>query len=326
MSTRDWQGNFRFLREKLPKTEVETSWGRFSGVTDWRPSFGGALFESQQVTVVDARTHLPGGKDAWSLDEHGFCYIARPAYDFEEHAQQDRKRVDAEFGPKVVEAVRLAAGAKRAFWMSHQRRAEEGARIAGQDADGYVLGFGHSDYGPDFERQLRTVLTARYGVLPHEAQTCGLCLVNMWAPVQRPAYQNPLAYLDSSSIEMPTHTTKYLLPSEVDTGYGYQKEALGQEKHPRPVNERVPVAAKDAPALAPLYSPQHRWVYLPDMTEDEAVIFKQYDFRKSSTSKATFHQAFPDPFHSSWADCPGRRSIECRVVLTYDTEILPAKL
>jgi len=53
------------------------------------------------------------------------------------------------------------------------------------------------------------------------------------------------------------------------------------------------------------------------------VIFKQYDFRASSASKATFHQAFPDPYHDSWQECPPRRSIECRILLTYaaDSEL-----
>ena len=52
----------------------------------------------------------------------------------------------------------------------------------------------------------------------------------------------------------------------------------------------------------------------------EAVIFKQFDFRSSSRSRATFHQAFPDPFHAGWLECPPRRSIECRLLLTFDPE------
>ena len=56
------------------------------------------------------------------------------------------------------------------------------------------------------------------------------------------------------------------------------------------------------------------------MTEEEAVIFKQYDFRTNAQSKATFHQAFPDPYHDAWDECPPRRSIECRILLTYPPE------
>ena len=49
----------------------------------------------------DARTHLPKGKEAWHLETHGFCFVARPEYDFEEHDQQDFRRVNKEFAPKV---------------------------------------------------------------------------------------------------------------------------------------------------------------------------------------------------------------------------------
>ena len=63
---------------------------------------------------------------------------------------------------------------------------------------------------------------------------------------------------------------KWKLHETVDTGYGYQKgRGLA-----RPVEERVPIAAQDAPALSPLYNPKHRWVFLPDMDETEAVVFK----------------------------------------------------
>jgi hypothetical protein len=57
---------------------------------------------------------------------------------------------------------------------------------------------------------------------------------------------------------MDTEAAKYILPETIDTGYSYNKEALGKGPHPRPVEERVPVAAKDAPALVPLYKPHHR--------------------------------------------------------------------
>uniref|UniRef100_A0A7S2IKS1 Uncharacterized protein n=1 Tax=Alexandrium andersonii TaxID=327968 RepID=A0A7S2IKS1_9DINO len=275
----------------------------------------GKYFETRPATFVDARTHFPEGKHAWNFEQHGFCYIQRPAYDFEEHALQDRKRVDTEFGPKVCEAVRQAVGAKQAFWMSHQRRAE-GAGFAERPA----LGFSHADYGPEYEDHVRTVLTTRYGLPEEEARTCGLCLVNLWAPVENPAFRKPLALLDGSTVDMNKDTVPWILHPSLDNGYGYYQEAMGQGQHARPQSERVPQAAKDAPALAPLYSKQHRWVFLPDMTPEEAVVFKQYDFRKCAACKATFHSAIPDPFHNNWKECPGRQSIECRVILTFDPE------
>jgi hypothetical protein len=202
--------------------------------------------------------------------------------------------VDQDFSPLVLEAVKrktgtaaskncricislfsctLCIGAYKAFWLSHQRRAEEG-RFAEKPA----IGFGHSDYGADFEGQVRMVLQRRYGVLAEkEAESCELCLVNLWTPVLNPAYRFPLALLDNSTIDLATDTIRWKLHSAADNGYAYLKEAAsnGTKKHGRPVDERVPQAAKDAPALGPLYSPLHRWVYLADMKPEEAVIFKQ---------------------------------------------------
>lgn len=77
------------------------------------------------MTVVDGRTHLPGGKEAWKFDTHGFCYIQAPdpVPDFKNYSNVKR-----EYGPRVCEAVRRATGATKAFWMSHVRRQEREER------------------------------------------------------------------------------------------------------------------------------------------------------------------------------------------------------
>jgi hypothetical protein len=315
---RTWHGKFPYFVPDLPTIEVETAWGTFQNVIDSKTSEKVIPMQQHPVTVVDARTHTPEGLDSWDFETHGFCYLNRPAFDFPDHTAQDRKQVTAVFAPEVLEAVRKKCKAKKAYWMSHQRRGEDKVRTSGPGAEGYVLDFAHSDYGPDFERQFRTVLCRRYGMSMKDAQTCDFCVVNMWSPVQWSAFRNPLCYLDASTIgSMATGTIKYILPKDTDTGYSYDKI----RNHSRPLEERVPIAAKDAPALAPLYSSNHRWVYCSDMTKDEAVIFKQFDFRKSgvdTSTRTTFHRAFADPFHQNWKDCPPRRSIECRIILVFD--------
>ena len=190
------------------------------------------------------------------------------------------------------------------------------ANVTRAGVGSYVLGFAHTDYGPEFEAQFRDVLHHRYKMPEDEAQRCGICVVNLWAPVQRPAYQNPLAVLDASTMDLSTDAVSYHLDPAFDTGYAYFKDQTGAAVHPRPLEQRVPVAAIDAPALSPLFkyvrlqtagtahsdiahtlrslslqpivishhpiarSPGHRWVYLPDMSPDEAMVFKQFDFRE----------------------------------------------
>ena len=307
---RAWETEMLYFNRDAPRHTVQVEhWGEWDGVISFGGPNGG--MKPFPATIVDARTHLPGGKGAWTLEENGFCFVDRPAWDFPDHKDHDRKKCDAEFGPLVCEVARQASGARRAFWMSHQRRAEPDERYS---ADGYATSFGHSDYGPEFERQVRTILVHRYQMEEEEARTCGLMMVNMWAPVQRPAYDHPLVLLDGSSLDLGVDGAYWKLDDAIDNGYAEKKQR-------RPLEERVPVAAKDAPALAPLYSPGHRWVCLPDMQPTEGVIFKQYDFRQSSKDAghalATFHCSAADPYHRD-TNLPGRRSIECRVILTFE--------
>ena len=88
-------------------------------------------------------------------------------------------------------------------------------------------------------------------------------------------------------------------------------------------SRRLRSRAANAPALAATYAPHHRWIYLSDMTTQEAVIFKQYDWRPGNRARASFHNSFHDTFHDDWKDCPGRRSVECRLLLVFDEEAKP---
>jgi len=45
-------------------------------------------FAAGKTNIVDARTHLPEGKKAWTLEKNGFCFVERPAYSFEDHLEQ----------------------------------------------------------------------------------------------------------------------------------------------------------------------------------------------------------------------------------------------
>jgi hypothetical protein len=58
------------------------------------------------------------------------------------------------------------------------------------------------------------------------------------------------------------------------------------------------------------YSPKHRWFYFPEMTRDEAVVFKVYDSEKDGRARFTPHTSFQDP--TSAANPVPRQSIEVR--------------
>lgn len=265
VSRRDVNTKLWYMRPDCPKLDVVASkFGTFKDVVQMPLNFlkhRDEYYEKHPMTVVDGRTHLPGGKEAWSFEEHGFCYIKTPDYEFEDHLQQDRRRANREFGPKVAEAVRQATGAKRAFWLSHQRRAE-----VGTPTEGYARGAGHSDYGPENEAQCRRMLTARCGVPQDEAQSCGLCLVNLWCPVERPAYKFPLALLDSSTVDPEKEWIRQISHPDADNGYGYYNNkdtakslsgaqySTGENTVPSelPDEERTMTSSATSPAEIPL--------------------------------------------------------------------------
>ena len=111
------------------------------------------------VAPIDVLRVHNGGKSSWNLHINGFEFVERPEYDFEDHAtllegkayKAARQRVNREFAPKVLELCKKTAGADKAFWMSSQRRAENAINNV---AEGYAMGFAHTDYGPENEESI----------------------------------------------------------------------------------------------------------------------------------------------------------------------------
>lgn len=164
-----------------------------------------------------------------------------------------------------------------------------------------------------------------YNVPEEEARTCGLAVFGLWQPVDRPAYKDPICFLDCSSVQdFGRESVRWLDLAnylKFDPKMSLEDRLKSKEAVRDVDPTKVPAATQDAPGLAPLFAPQHRWVYCPDMGPDEAALFKQYDWRPSAaTTRVSFHSSFSDKFHADWKECPGRRSVECRLVLTFNDE------
>jgi len=63
------------------------------------------------------------------------------------------------------------------------------------------------------------------------------------------------------------------------------------------------------------YSPDHKWFYYPQQTQDECLVFKVYD-QDYDGPRFTFHTAFEDP--KAPDDAPHRESIEIRTIAFFD--------
>merc|ERR1712216_700706 len=156
----------------------------------------------------------------------------------------------------------------------------------------------------------------RFGVPAEEANSCDLCMLNMWQPRTWPAWTEPLALLDWTSLEEPKldpvifnvedgiklspgrteHTRSYYKLDNKRTGANTLKGRFNdKEDHSRPLSERL---ADDIFINGPTYSPKHRWVFCSDMRPDEAWFFKQIDTREGVAAVA-YHNAVRDPFHEA---------------------------
>lgn len=298
--SRDAQTNVRYFRPDAPRSDHLTFKRVVMTGTD--PSDTKSK-ETQTrlvegIIVQDARQTPGGGLAAWSLETHGFCFVPAPAGP--EKGFADYAAVRAEFEPRLLEAAIKATGASRAFWMGHARRTQsfEYSRIA------------HTDFGPEFEPLFRRTLVQRWKVPLAEAESCGMMVLGYWAPVENPAYKRPLCLLDGSRRD-PREAVPFMTLGNI----GYSR-VPGKEA------ERIPLALQDAPSYGPTYSAADRWVYVPDMLPSEAVFFKHYDFRpKGASAKVAYHNSFDDNFWANWKECPSRRSVECRVLLTFDNEV-----
>jgi len=257
------------------------------------------LMCKQDITVYDGRDEN-GKLGSWNLEEHGFEFVAapEPIEDF-----NDRICIHENYAPHLAGLLKELTGARHAFLIGQQVRSEETGR--GTTSASYAR-FAHSDYGPEFESMFRELLHARYGISSEYANRCGLSTVGFWAPIDRPAFKDPLCLLDFRSVNIVEHMQRYLYLGNLN----YISD--------RPESERIPAASQDAPAQAPVYDPAHRWVYAPDMDPTEAIVFKHYDWRDDGGARACFHTSFRDKFHDNWPQCPARRSIEVRFLLAFD--------
>lgn len=289
---------------------------------------------TQPTRVLDARTALPGGLQAWDLETHGFCFVdfttsrlplPRPPAD----GVWSLELINEVYGPQMAEACRVLTGADRGFLYQYIKRGTDENSL--DDATRCV----HSDFGPNAPPALRDALTQQFGVPEEEAQNSDILMLNVWHPRFNPAYKTPLALLDWTSlggpggsgfrpVEVPMIT---MLSMWTNMDSTHNKAFLqGQFQKPKDAGSKSSGDGKfekkkaDGSAASyvhgPLYSPNHRWVYSPDMKETEAWFFKQYDTRPGVPT-CCFHTAIDDPFHLKDPTKPGRSSLELRILLSF---------
>jgi hypothetical protein len=225
-----------------------------------------------------------------SLDRHGFALI--------QHRTQvddlwDEDAVRNVYYPEAARVVCKATGARRAYAFDHVLRTPDPdyrpvgyiskpSRLVHIDrSDGSIgAGFLWRSMRRTREQRLRNLLGD-----DAEQLLCGrIQVMTLWRPMRGPVLDTHLALCDHRTVD-----PNDLVPSDLEYG------------------ERV------SRGYTFTYNRSHVWYYAPQMTRDEAILFKCSDTKTENCAQFAPHAAFDDP--SAPSDAPYRWSVEVRMLV-----------
>lgn len=234
-------------------------------------------YEGKEVAINDGRPL----RDSFKLDTHGFAFVDHftKVKDFTDEAE--RKRV---YDAECQELIKKHSGASEVLVFDHTIRTGDEAARAATNARPPVRGV-HNDYTENSApKRLRDILGDEEAEKRFAKR---YAIIQIWRPIRGNVFADPLAISDGRSI-----------PRE-----GF---ILQQRRYRHRTAETYHIA----------YHPAHQWFYFPEMTRDEALVFKVFDSDTTKTSQFTAHTAFEDP--NTPADAPPRESIETRTFAFFD--------
>ena len=240
----------------------------------------------EQVTIHDARLLDP----APTVDTHGFELIHAPC----DLDLLDTEVVTNDYYAHCREVLKLARGCYDVRGGGHEYRngiggesGERGVKPTPNGSGGAYAGGIHSDMCAVVERYFaKTVPDNRH----FES-------LNLWRSCKKgeTVQMMPLVVCDMTTVD----------PNDIVFGDGMATGNIRQ--YMKVVDQRI------------VHSPEQRWYYFPEMTEDEILIFRQYDTRQEPLNMRTvFHTAARDP--NTRVDAPMRYTIEVRMQAIYEIE------
>jgi hypothetical protein len=226
-----------------------------------------------EMSIGNAR-QLPA-----ALDESGFTRVthASAVRDF-----ADRASVDALHRPEIVALVAALTRADLVVVGSPGiRRFSERSPLSGQLDNSRPARFAHVDVSDATAEQFaaRAVPTGR--------KLRRFAHYNVWRALSTPPQDVPLALCDARSVaagDLITATAVFDAPGQPEWSFE---------------------------GLLLTYAPQHRWYFFPDLTREDAIVFKTHD-SEPGLAHCVPHVAFDDP---GCPPCvPPRESIEMRAI------------
>jgi hypothetical protein len=272
---------------ELPSVQAAVTYSVDTGVKPVNESTGpnGRLnkrtgtYDVQQVTIRNGRPL----NDTFSLDGDGFMLVDQKT---EVSDFFDTGQLETVYYREIENLLMSLTGASRVVIFDHTLRSgDEATQEAKQIREPVKVV--HNDYtdwsGPQRVRDL---------LPPDEAEALlqnRVAVIQVWRAINQPIQKAPLAICDAQSM-----TADDLIAAE--------------RRHADRVGEIYQIS----------HNPNHRWFYFPEMTRDEALVFKCYDSKTDGRARFTAHGSFDDP--TSRPDAPPRESIEARALVFFPPE------
>ena len=229
-------------------------------------------YEDRRVKIEDGRPR----KDDFNLATHGFAFVTHKSAVQNFYDDAD---VEAVCYPEVQALITEHIGCERVLVFDHTIRTADDTLVAEHGVRQPVKAV-HNDYTEKSAPQrVRDLLPADQA---EEALKRRFAIVQVWRPI-RAIESEPLAICDGRSIP--------------ETGF-----IMMQRRYSYRTAEVYHIS----------YNENHRWLYFPEMTPDEALIFKVFDTDANAGVRFTAHSAFDDPTTSP--DASPRESIELRAL------------
>ena len=251
----------------------------------WAPGeeYNTGTYAPYDVTIRNARMAGP-----FTLDAHGFELGRYPT---------DVTNWEANYGPeapyaaRVGEIVKAMCGADLVVPMGGMVRCSglTNATVQPPAAEAHV------DFTTQSARRIAEMIYK--GSQPDGPGYDRFICFSLWRPLSPPPQDMPLALCEGGSVRDDEGTAN----TKVDVDVIPTGDALF-----------APIPGEEDMAAATIFhhSPDHRWWYFPDMTDDEVIFIKFHDSDHSRAWRAP-HTAFRD---TSRRDAVERRSMEFRGV------------
>ena len=225
------------------------------------------------VTVKNAR----GINHQLDLDREGFRLVEKSTQviDFYDDSQLDT--YETEVKSLLVETM----GASEVMIFDHTRRSSSASVRSTRNIreSSSVI---HNDYSDASGHvRLKDYLQAINHNKADDLLNRDFAIINVWRSINSTIINHPLAMCSATSV-----AESDLVPVKREG-----KERMGELQ-------------------LMLHGVNHQWCYFPNMSSDEALMFKTFDSRKDGRTRFTAHTSIEDP--NAPTDAPPRESIESR--------------